>query len=79
MGPTLKPTDVGAHLFRVKGELENMLKSVRSWRSTGIDGSGIVPIEVQPLEIKLEMCLSEIEELIKLISKIKPARTRKKK
>lgn len=77
MGPILKPTDVGAHLFRVKGELENMLKSVRSWRSSGVDGNGIVPIEVLPLEAKLESSLLEIEEIIKLVSRIKPSRKKK--
>ena len=75
--PVLKPNDVGAHLFRVKGELENMLKSIRSWRTLGIDGNGIVPIEVLPLEVKLESSLIQVEEMIKLVSRITP--TRKKK
>lgn len=75
--PVLKPNDVGAHLFRVKGELENMLKSIRSWRTLGIDGNGIVPIEVLPLEVKLENSLIQVEEMIKLVSRITP--TRKKK
>lgn len=78
MGPTLKPNDVGAHLFRVKGELENMLKSVRLWRASGIDGNGIVPIEVLPLEVKLEATLKEVEEMIKLVSRIKPSRKKNK-
>lgn len=77
MGPTLKPNDVGAHLFRVKGELESMLKSVRFWRASGIDGNGIVPIEVLPLEVKLEATLNEVEEMIKLVSRIKPSRKKK--
>ena len=78
MGLTLKPTDVGAHLFRVKGELENMLKSVREWRTSGIDGNGIVPIEVLPLETRLENSLTEIEEMIKLVSRIKLNRKKQK-
>lgn len=74
----LKPTDVGAYLFRVKGELENMLRTVRAWKNSGVEGNGIVPIEVQPLEIKLEASLVEIEEMIKLVSRIKPVRNKKK-
>jgi hypothetical protein len=77
MGPMLKSTEVGAHLFRVKGELENMLKAVRSWRTSGIEGNGVVPIEVLPLETKLENSLLEVEEMIKLISRIKPSRKKK--
>jgi hypothetical protein len=75
--PILKPSDVGAHLFRVKGELENMLRSVRSWRSFGLDGSGIVPIEVLPLETKLEKALFDVDEMIKLVSRIQPSRKKK--
>jgi len=75
--PVLKPNEVGAHLFRVKGELENMLKSIRSWRTLGIDGNGIVPIEVLPLEAKLESSLIQVEEMIKLVSRITPSRKKK--
>jgi len=78
MVPILKPTEVGAHLFRVKGELENMLRSARSWRTVGLDGSGIVPIEVLPLEVKLEKALADVDEMIKLVSKIKPSRKKNK-
>jgi hypothetical protein len=77
MGPILKPTEVGVHLFRVKDELENMLKTVRSWRTSGIEGNGVVPIEVLPLETKLENSLLEVEEMIKLVSRIKPSRKKK--
>jgi hypothetical protein len=73
----LKPNDVGAHLFRVKGELENMLKAIKSWRAAGIDGNGVVPIEVLPLETKLENSLRDVEEMIKLVSRIKPTRQKK--
>jgi hypothetical protein len=76
-GPVLKPTDVGAYLFRVKGELENMLRSVKAWRASGVDGSGVVPISVLPLESKLESSIAEIDKMINLVSQIKP--TRKKK
>ena len=71
VGPILKPNDVGAHLFRVKSELEVMLHSVRSWRSTGLDGSGVVPISVLPLETKLESMLSEVDMMINLVSQVK--------
>jgi len=78
MGPILKPTDAGAQLFRVKGELENMLKSVRLWRTSGLDGNGIVPIEVLPLEARLEAALALVDEMIKLVSRIKPTRKKSK-
>lgn len=78
MGPILKPNDVGAQLFRVKGELENMLKSIRSWRTSGIDGSGIVPMEVSPLETRIEDALNDVDEMIKLVSRIKPLRKKNK-
>ena len=74
MGPILKPTEVGARLFRVKGELESILKSIRIWRTSGIEGNGAIPIEVLPLEVKLESSLNEVEEMIKLVSRIKPPR-----
>ena len=77
MGPILKPTDVGAYLFRVKGELENMLRSVKSWRSNGLDGSGLVPMAVLPLEAKIEASISEIDSMINLVSQIKSTKKEK--
>ena len=77
-GIVLKPTDVGAHLFRVKGELELILRSVKEWRTSGVEGNGIVPIEVLPLEAKIEATLSEIDAMIKLVSQIKSPRRKKK-
>jgi len=77
IGPILKPNDVGAQLFRVKGELENMLRSIRSWRTAGLDGTGIVPIEVLPLENKIEKALNNVDEMIKLVSRIKSNRKKK--
>jgi len=76
-GPVLKPTDVGAYLFRVKGELENMLRSVKTWRISGVDGNGVVPISVLSLESKLESSITEVDKMINLVSQIKS--TRKKK
>ena len=77
MGPILKPTDVGAYLFRVKGELENMLRSVRSWRTAGLDGTGLVPISALPLEAKLEASIAEIDAMINLVSQIKSNKKKK--
>ena len=77
MGPILKPTEVGAHLFRVKGELESILRSIRIWRTSGIEGNGAIPIEALPLEVKLESSLNEVEEMIKLVSRIKHPRRKK--
>lgn len=76
-GPILKPTDVGAYLFRVKGELENMLRSVKSWRTAGLDGTGLVPMAALPLEAKLESAISDVDAMINLVSQIKS--TKKKR
>lgn len=74
----LKPTDVGARMFRVKGELELILRSVKEWRKSGVDGNGIVPIEILPLEARLESSLNEVDTMINLISQIKSPRRKKK-
>lgn len=73
----LRPNEVGAYLFRVKGELEVMLNSIRSWRAKGLDGNHVIPIEVLPLELKLEKALIGIDEMINLVSKIKVSRKNK--
>lgn len=73
----LKPTDVGAHLFRVKGELENVLRSVKAWRASGIENNGVVPISVLPLEAKLEASITEIDKMINLVSQIKMPKKKK--
>ena len=77
MGPILKPTDVGAHLFRVKGELETMLRSVKSWRTSGLDGTGLVPISALPLEIKLEAAIADVDKMIALATQIKMPKKKK--
>lgn len=77
IGPILKPNDVGAHLFRVKGELETMLRSVKSWRNSGVDGNGVVPISVLPLEVKLESMLAEVDVMINLVSQVKPGKKKR--
>lgn len=74
----LKPTDVGARMFRVKGELELILRSIKEWRKSGVDGNGIVPIEILPLEARLESSLNEVDTMINLISQIKSPRRKKK-
>jgi len=73
----LRPNEVGAYLFRVKGELEVMLNSIRSWRAKGLDGNHVIPIEVLPLELKLEKTLIEVDEMINLVSRIKVSRKNK--
>jgi hypothetical protein len=75
-GPILKPNEVGAHLFRVKGELENILRSIKEWRATGVDDSKVVPLSVVALEKQLESTLTEINSMIAVVSQIK---LRKKK
>jgi hypothetical protein len=75
-GPTLKPNEVGAHLFRVKGELENILRSVKEWRNSGVEDSKVVPLSVVSLEKQLEAALAEVNAMIATVSQIK---LRKKK
>jgi len=77
IGQILKPTDVGAYLFRVKGELENILASVKAWRALGVEGNGVVPIAALPLEAKLEATLTEIDAMINIVSQIKAGRKKK--
>lgn len=71
IGQILKPTEFGSRLFYIKGELENMLRSIRVWRSSGIDGNGIVPIIVLPLETKIESALLDVNTMINLVAQIK--------
>jgi len=74
----LNPTDAGARMFRVKGELELILHAIKEWRKSGIDGNGVVPIEILPLEARLESSLNEVDAMINLISQIKSPRRKKK-
>lgn len=71
LGPPLKPNEAGAHLFRVKGELENILRSVKEWKASGVDGNGVVPIAAISLEKQLEAALESVSHMINLVSQVK--------
>lgn len=75
----LKPTEVGSHLFKVKDQLETILSSVQSWKESGVDESGVVPIQVLSIETKTASVLSDVESLIKMISQVNSVRKRSKK
>jgi hypothetical protein len=70
MDPVLKPTSVGSMLFQLKSELEVISRSVQVWRQMGVNGTGLMPISVLPMEAKLNKVISEIDEMIRLVSKI---------
>jgi hypothetical protein len=70
MDPVLKPTSVGAALFRIKAELVQLSHSIKEWRTFGMGGTGVIPISVIPLEVKINSVIVEVEEMIRLVSKI---------
>lgn len=57
-------------LLKSKEDLEGLLRIVKSWRVNGINGSGIVPIAVLPLEAKLEKSIADIDVMIKIAAKV---------
>jgi hypothetical protein len=70
MTPVLKPTSVGAALFRIKADLVQLSLSIKEWRTFGMGEKGIIPISVIPLEVKINSVIAEVEEMICLVSKI---------
>jgi hypothetical protein len=70
MDPVLKPTTVGAALFRIKAELVNLSNSIKEWRQFGIGNTGVIPITILPLKVKIAETIVEVDEMIRLISKI---------
>jgi hypothetical protein len=61
---------LGITLLKVRDELEGLLRTVKTWRLDGINGSGVVPITMIPLEAKLEKSISDIDVMIKIAVKI---------
>lgn len=66
----VKPDTVATTLLKVKSELERLLLIIRDWREEGINGTGVIPISVLPLEDKLKKSIADIEQMITLASKI---------
>lgn len=66
----IRPSTLGIILLKVRDELEGLLRTVKTWRLDGINGSGVVPITMIPLEAKLEKSISDIDVMIKIAVKI---------
>jgi hypothetical protein len=65
----IRPSTVGITLLKTKDDLESLLRIIRTWRLDGINGSGVVPIAVLPLEAKLEKSIADIDLMIKIAIK----------
>ena len=70
MAQVIRPSTVGITLLKTKDDLESLLRIIRAWRLDGINGSGVVPIAVLPLEAKLEKSIADIDSMIKIALKI---------
>ena len=70
MAQIIKPSTVAITLLKTRDELNGLLQLIRSWRINGINGSGIVPIAILPLETKLEKSIKDIESMIKIAAKV---------
>ena len=70
MAQVIKATSVAITLLKTKEDLENLLRLIRDWRTKGINGTGIVPISILPLEAKLEKSIIDIDSMIKIAVKI---------
>lgn len=70
MAQVIKPSTLGITLLKVKDELEELLCTVKSWRINGINGTGIIPIAMIPLEARLEKSIADIDIMIKIAVKI---------
>lgn len=66
----IRPSTLGITLLKVRDELEELLRTVKTWRLDGINGSGVVPIAMIPLEAKLEKSIADIDAMIKIAVKI---------
>jgi len=66
----IKPSTVAITLLKTRDELNGLLQLIRSWRINGINGSGVVPITILPLETKLEKSIKDIESMIKIAAKV---------
>jgi hypothetical protein len=66
----IKPSTVAITLLKTRDELNVLLELIRSWRLKGINGSGVVPIAILPLEAKLEKSIKDIEAMIKIAANV---------
>jgi len=57
-------------LLKAKKDLESLLLTIRIWKKNGVDGTGVVPFAILPLEEKIQKSIRDLEEIIKIASKI---------
>lgn len=62
------PVLMAAVLRNIREDLENILEIASKWRKEGLNGSGMVPLEVISLEPKTAKLLQDINNLITLVS-----------
>jgi len=57
-----------ASLLKAKKDLESLLVTVSTWKKNGVDGRGVIPFAILPIEEKLKKSINDIEEMIKVAS-----------
>lgn len=69
MAQIAKPSNLVQTLLKTRSELVGLLEMIKLWKSKGIDGSGIIPITLLPLESKLQKSIYDLDEMIKIAIK----------
>ena len=67
---TNKLVSISIALLKAKKDLESLLLTIRIWKKNGVDGTGVVPFAILPLEEKIQKSIRDLEEIIKIASKI---------
>lgn len=67
---TNKLASISITLLKAKKDLESLLLTIRIWKKNGVDGTGVVPFAILPLEEKIQKSIRDLEEIIKIASKI---------
>lgn len=57
-------------LLKAKKDLENLLFTIMAWKKNGIDGNGVIPFALLPLEEKLKKSIEDIDAMVKIASKM---------
>jgi len=57
-------------LLKAKKDSENLLFTVAAWKKNGIDGNGVIPFALLPLEEKLKKSIEDIDAMVKIASKM---------
>ena len=65
-----KSQRVVSALLKSRQDLENLLFIIKAWKKNGIDGNGVVPFAILPLEEKLQKSIADIDEMLKMATRI---------